>query len=116
MPVFKDVNGNKVPVAELSYHPHDSLAQLIVDAWVDPDFEKLLLGPGNAKPLLADRGLFLKNPVVITEAQFEAGFTMSEPDGMIFVLPSKERLGNCPPGQNLLDTARLLMASVPNGI
>jgi hypothetical protein len=33
---------------------------------------------------------------------------------IVFVLPDHD--GTCPPGQSLLDTARLLMACTPHGI
>ena len=51
---------------------------------------------------------------MISEAQYNAGYTQSHDDELVFVLPNHD--GTCPPGQNLLDTARLLMASTPHGI
>jgi hypothetical protein len=39
---------------------------------------------------------------------------LSHKDEICFVLPDHN--GKCPPGQNLLETARLLMAATPNGI
>jgi hypothetical protein len=116
--IFKDTLLTE-QVADFSYYPNDSLAQMIVDAWVDPDFKNLLLTPGNAKALFATRGFFwngtVKTPVVISEDQYDHGYVVNDPDHeIIFVLPNHN--GTCPPGQNLLDTARLLMAATPNGI
>ncbi len=109
---------NKAMLVDFSYYPNDSLAQLIVDAWVDPDFEKLVLNPASLKALLADRGVYLKKPVVITEADYNNGYTMTHPEEMVFVLPDRKRAGNVPQGKggSLLETARLLMACTPHGI
>lgn len=109
-------------VAEFSYAPNDSLAQMIVDAWVDENFRNLLLNSPDrksaAKALFGARGFFWngtsKTPVVISEEEYNQGWVLSEPDELCFVLPNHN--GMCPPGQNLLDTARLLMAATPNGI
>lgn len=115
--IFKD-KAKTEQVADFSYYPNDSLAQMIIDAWTDKGFEKLLLDRGNAKALFATRGFFwngtMKTPVVISEAEYDGGYTMHNPDELVFVLPKHD--GTCPPGQTLLDTARLLMAATPNGI
>jgi hypothetical protein len=115
--VFRD-QAQTDQVADFSYAPNDSLAQLIVDAWVDPDFKKLLLNHANAKALFATRGFYWngtsKKPVVITEDDYNGGYTRRHEHELVFVLPNHD--GTCPPGQTLLDTARLLMASTPNGI
>jgi hypothetical protein len=108
----------KNQVADFSYAPNDSLAQMIVDAWTDPEFKNILLQPGNAKAVFATRGFYwrdtIKKPVVISEKQYNAGYHRKNDKEVIFVLP--EHAGTCPPGQTLLDTARLLMACTPNGI
>jgi hypothetical protein len=113
--IFKDTGEQ---VADFSYAPSDSLAQMIVDAWVDEDFKTLLLNPDNAKTLFATRGFYWngtkKKPVVITEDNYQSGYTLRHVDEIVFVLPNHN--GQCPPGQSLLDTARLLMAATPNGI
>jgi hypothetical protein len=107
----------KNQVADFNYSPNDSLAQLIVDAWVDPHFKSMLLDKNNAKALFATRGFFWngtkKTPVVITEKKYNDGYHRKA-DEVIFVLP--DHSGTCPPGQTLLDSARLLMAVTPNGI
>jgi hypothetical protein len=116
--IFRDVAQTE-RVADFSYAPNDSLAQMIVDAWVDQNFaSQLLNNPGTAKSALAQRGIYLASPVVITEAQFTQGYTPSNPNvDVIFVLPNQPRVDMTPPpGQSLLETARLLMASTPNGI
>jgi len=117
MALFKDAAKTE-QVADFSYAPNDHLAQMIVDAWTNPDFKTLLLQPGNAKALFAERGFYwngtAKQPVVISEDDYNNGYVLNDPDDIVFVLPDHD--GTCPPGQNLLDTAKLLMAATPNGI
>jgi hypothetical protein len=115
--IFKDT-AQKDQVADFSYAPNDALAQMIVDAWVNKDFKKLLLDPANAKAVFATRGFYwngtTKEPVVISEDDYNAGFVRKHDGQIVFVLPNHD--GTCPPGDNLLDTAKLLMAATPNGI
>jgi hypothetical protein len=105
-------------VADFSYAPNDALAQMIIDAWTDQRFRELLLDRANTKALFANRGFFWngtkKRPVVISEDDYHQDYVLRHPDEIVFVLPNHD--GKCPPGQNLLDTARLLMAATPNGI
>jgi len=118
--VFRDA-GHTDRVADFSYE-NDSLAQMIVYAWTDPTFRGKLLQrqpngtSPNAKASLAERGIYLSNPVVITEAEYNQGYHMQDPNGVIFVLPDQPRTVTPPTGQSLLETARLLMACTPNGI
>jgi hypothetical protein len=102
-------------VADFSYQ-NESLAQMIVYAWTDEAFKAKLLDKRNAKALLAERGIYLSNPHVITEDDYYGGHQCNEPDEVVFVLPNKPRIANPPPGETLLETAKLLMACVPNGI
>jgi hypothetical protein len=101
-------------VADFSY-TSDALAQMIVEAWVDDDFKNRLLIKANAKPLLAERGLFLENPVVITEDAYNRNYRQDNDNEIVFVLPDVNRV-SLEAGQNLLETARFLMAITPNGI
>jgi hypothetical protein len=123
--IFRDPS--KAPaskVADFTYEPNDALAQMIVDAWVDKHFKSLLLKGTNdqrrdaAKALFGTRGFFwdgtTRVPIVISEEEYNDGWVQSHPDEICFVLPNHS--GICPPGQNLLETARLLMAATPNGI
>jgi hypothetical protein len=112
--IFKDAAKSE-RVADFSYQ-NDSLAQMIVYAWTDPAFRTWLLQPQNAKDALAQRGIYLNHPVVITEDQFHHGFPVPDPTAVVFVLPDQPRIGVPPLGQSLLETARLLMACTPNGI
>jgi hypothetical protein len=119
------VLGKPVRAPDFSYHPNDSLAQMIVDAWVDKDFRDQLLerqaskvtdeAARLAKTSLMGRGLYLQRAVVISEDEYNNGYQMGEPNEVVFVLPDHD-LVEPRPGQSLLDTARLLMASTPNGI
>lgn len=104
-------------VADFSY-TSDSLAQMIVDAWVDQNFKAKLLDRNNAKRLLEQRGFYLENPVVITEDQYNNHYKMKDANEVIFVLPDLKRVAPAQaPGQvDLLETAKLLMAITPNGI
>jgi hypothetical protein len=115
--IFRDA-GKKDQVADFSMAPNDSLAQMIVDAWVNEDFRNLLLDHANAKAMFATRGFYWngtkKRPVVISEDDYDKGYTRKHDDQIVFVLPNHD--GTCPPGDNLLDTAKLLMAATPNGI
>jgi hypothetical protein len=115
--IFRDAT-QKDQVADFSYSPNDSLAQMIVDAWVNADFKSLLLNPANAKAVFATRGFYwngtTKKPVVISEDDYNKGYTRKHHNEIVFVLPNHD--GTCPAGQNLLDTAKLLMAATPNGI
>jgi hypothetical protein len=126
--IFRDKEkGKGLRVADFSYHPNDSLAQLVVEAWVDKDFRELLLAREKgkvtadaaryAKASLAGRGLYLQHPVVITEDEYNRGYHMQDPTEVVFVLPDQPRVAMTPPpGQSLLETARLLMACTPHGI
>ena len=104
----------KARVADFSYS-NDALAQMIVDAWVDPDFHRGLLDPATAKKELAKRGIYLKKPVVIDEKDYDDGFASTN-DEIVFVVPDKSRTDLASGGLALLDTARLLMACTPHGI
>ena len=106
----------KERVADFSYQ-NETLAQMIVFAWSDQTFRNQLLNdPQQAKQALADRGIYLKAPYVITEDQYYNGFDLPDPEGVVFVLPNPPRTSNPPSGQTLLETAKLLMACTPNGI
>jgi hypothetical protein len=113
-------------VPTFSYN-NDSLAQMIVDAWVEKDFRDSLLereadkttvtaaAAKQAKAALAARGLYLQRAVVITEEEHDNDYTMQDPNEVVFVLPNQHRV-TPRPGQSLLETARLLMSCTPNGI
>jgi hypothetical protein len=119
----RDANGNRVRQSDFSCYPigltaavyNDTLAQMIVDSWVDTNFrDGLLKNRQSVKSLLAARGFYLQNPVMIEEEAYYQNYEMQDDNEVVFVLPQQP--GNCPPGQSLLETARLLMAITPNGI
>jgi hypothetical protein len=113
--IFKDATLQD-RVADFSYQ-NESLAQMIVYAWTDQTFRtQLLANPQTAKSALADRGIYLKAPFVITETDYNNGYHMPDPDGVVFVLPNQPRTATPSQGQTLLETAKLLMACTPNGI
>ena len=141
--IYADPKGSATwedKVADFSY-TNDALGQLIVDMWlnhhtdlitpektptVTPTAAEYQARSDKAKIVLAARGILLEKPIVITEAEYVDGFkladalgTGSEKTGVVFVLPEKTRAtigstsGDPAP---LLETAKALMAIVPNGI
>jgi hypothetical protein len=125
-------------VADFSYSS-DALAQLIAEMWlgqhanlttmsgVGTTLQQYQARSADAKAILAARGIFLAKPIVITEKEYEDGFSLADAglidaatqrnDGIVFVLPDKERATTTiltPP--SLLETAKMLMAVTPNGI
>ena len=119
-------------VADFSYES-DALAQLIVEMWLGQHSD-LLLAPAqtdyaartvNAKAAFAAKGIYLEKPIIITETEYEDGFSLADAGlvlnnknvGIVFVVPDKERATTTiltPP--SLLETAKMLMAVTPNGI
>jgi hypothetical protein len=119
-PKKKDADPD-VPVADFSYQ-NDALAQMIVYAWADKPFRDSLLAvkpdgtsPG-AKSALEQRGVYLANPIIITEDHYNTGYHKTNDNEVVFVLPNFQRHAGAPHGHSLLETARLLMACTPNGI
>jgi hypothetical protein len=123
----KDGSVKAVPMPDFSYSPNDSLAQMVVDAWVDKGYRDSLLERGadgitvtpaaarEAKVSLAARGYYLERAVVITEDEYDNDYTRQADNEVVFVLPNLDRV-TPRPGQTLLETAKLLMAATPNGI
>jgi hypothetical protein len=109
-------NDPDVKVADFSYQ-NDKLAELITKAWTDPQFRTNLLNHTTnfAKTELDNRGIKLTRAVVLTEDEYNDGWQLDHPDEVAFVLPDPSRAQNLPAPQ-LLETAKLLMACVPNGI
>jgi hypothetical protein len=135
MPIRKEVEAatgsvpaRTLPVTDFTYSS-DALAQMIIDAWVDSAFQDALLERDSAgkvtpaaaltaKVALAEKGVYLDRAVVISEDEFDNTYTVPltyAGEEVVFVLPNPQRV-TPRPGQSLLDTARLLMATTPNGI
>ena len=128
-PVLKpDGTPATLPVPDFAYTDNACLAQLIVYAWGDDDYQNLLLEregdgitvtPAAARAATAavrECGFYLERAVVISEDEYWRPYTLQDPDEVVFVLPNPTRVKTTRPGQPLLETARLLMATVPNGI
>jgi hypothetical protein len=107
-------NKADVKVADFSYQ-NDELAALIVRAWNDQPAgfqNSLLVGTPVQRMAAAQAALQglpihpigLASPIVITECDND--------DQVVFVLPNATRQS----GTNLVETAKMLMACVPNGI
>jgi hypothetical protein len=115
---------DELRVVDFTYQ-NDSLAQMIVTAWIDQNFQNQLTGgtltqavrSDNAKQALAVRGIYLQKPIVITEQEYNDGYEMEDPNNneVVFVLPNYARAQPVP-AQFLLETAKLLMAYTPHGI
>ena len=97
---------------------------MIVKAWTDATFRDGLVGdttPGlpvatrinNAKAALQSLNppIDLTSPIVLTEAEYDNGWDMDDPNQVVFVLPNRGRQAG-----DLFESAKLLMACVPNGI
>lgn len=118
-------------VADFSYQ-NDVLAQWIVDIWTGPANNPLITPSTGtismaqyiarstaAKTALAARGIYLEKPIVITEDEYDAGFSLADAGlaqdtGVVFVVPRPTRPTLT--GPPLLETAKMLMAITPNGI
>jgi len=131
----------KDKVADFSY-TNDALAQLIVDMWLGnhtdlitpegtatttPSTAQYQARSDAAKIALAQRGLLLQLPIVITEREYVDGFSLADAGlldangeniGVVFVLPRPDRptIGSPSPPAPLLETAKFLMGITPNGI
>jgi hypothetical protein len=116
--------GNKadVKVADVSYQ-NDEIAALIVRAWNDQPAgfrNSLLAGTTTQRMAAAQTALQglpihpigLASPIVITEDEYNDGWESDSDDQVVFVLPNATRQS----GINLVETAKMLMACVPNGI
>jgi hypothetical protein len=121
-------NNPDVKVADFSYQNDDIAKEIIVKAWADADFRGKLLGDQThsqspqeiadriaaavtALSALPNKPVTLKSTIVLTEAEYNEGWDMDDPDQVVFVLPNLTRAAG-----NLLETAKMLMACVPNGI
>ena len=109
-----------LPVPDFTYSS-DCLAQVIVDAWAHKHYRDALLdrnpNTGEVTPSAAC-GFNLERAVVISETEYYDGYTVPDthPAEIVFVLPDLDRVKLHPSGQSLLETAKLLMATTPNGI
>src|SRR5437764_11989076 len=86
----KDAN---VKVLDFSY-TSPILAQLVVDAWGDTTLKSTLLNHNNqnaVRQVLADRGVFLSHPVVLTEQEYNDGWQQDNDDDVVLVLPNDGR-------------------------
>jgi hypothetical protein len=113
-------------VADFSYES-DALAQLVVEMWLG-QHKDLLAAPAatdygqrslNAKSAFAAKGVYLEQPIVLKETEYDVGFSLADaglPSAVVFVLPDQARatIISTPPA--LVETAKMLMAVTPNGI
>jgi hypothetical protein len=110
-----------VKVADVSYQ-NDKLALIIARAWINNNNYTGDLTNHNssfAKNQLENvAGLKLNNPVVLTETEYDQGWQMGSDDEVVLVLPDVARVNKTGSDteNTLLETAKMLMACVPNGI
>jgi hypothetical protein len=98
------------------YHPNDKLAEMIAAAWTDTAYRDRLLN--DTANVFRESGIFVKDPIVVTEAQFKTRNFNRDQD-MVFVLPDAppEKLFEKSVIQgNLIETARVKMAYTCTGI
>jgi hypothetical protein len=111
-----------VKVVDFSYES-DLLANLVIEAWQsdgDPNGLKAKLldhaHQNIVQQELANRGIFLSHPVVLTEGEYDQGWEQDNDDEVVLVLPNDGRKTAPVGAWTLLETAKLLMAVTPNGI
>jgi len=109
---------------------------LIVEMWLGQHLDltdttkTLQQRSAAAKTTLDTFGVHFQKPIVITEVEYDQGFSLADvtfPDGsdmttgVVLVVPDSRRANVTaayPPGgsMDLLETAKMLMAVTPNGI
>ena len=109
-----DAKGAEISV---SYHPNDKLAEMIAQAWTDPGYRGRLLN--DTANVFREAGLFIDNPVVVTEADF-ATQNFAKDQQTLFVLPdpppAAQHFAALALRGNLIETARVKMAYMCCGI
>ena len=122
MTIFKpkaNPNDANDKVADFSYVPNDALAQLVIDAWVNPDIKAKLLDRQTAKEVFATRGFYWNEHA--NAAGRDHGSAV--PCSLLAAGRKRNRFcaaatwhGTCPPGQNLLARPNCLDGPYTNGI
>jgi hypothetical protein len=109
------VESDGVTPTDVSYHPNDRLAEMIAEAWVNPQYRQDLLS--NTEEVFRRAGLYIENPVVVTESDFQSK-TYITGKQVLFVLPDPPSSTHfaSPAPSGLLETARLKMAYTAAGI
>jgi hypothetical protein len=76
-------------LAPVSYYPDDNLAAAITRAWTDPGFKDRLRERDYTTPsaALAEMGITVPRPVVLTPKEYYAGYKKQSADEVILVLP-----------------------------
>ena len=101
-----DKTGNSFPISV--HYPNDNLVSAIIRAWTDPPFHNRLLtfpalvdnkdwpagGPPapdntNSQDALAEMGVFVEGPVVLSSEQYSWGYEKKNPCQVIYVLPDQ---------------------------
>lgn len=111
-------------VADFSYSS-DALAQLVVECWLGQHTEltdttrTAVQRAASAKGILQTKGIFLEQPIVLSEQEYTDGFSLADanlPSAVVLVVPARERATIIGTPPILLETAKMLMAVTPNGI
>jgi hypothetical protein len=102
---MRGVKDSKGKIDAVSHHhPNDHLVGAIIRAWTDNSFRRALLTYPNlnkvagwrkrAKPdyqktskALAEMGIHVDRPVVLTQAQYEWGYDKARDHDVVYVLP-----------------------------
>ena len=98
----------------VSYYPNDKLAEMIARAWADSGYRDRLLN--DTANEFKKSGIFVDNPVVVTESVFRAG-SFAKDKYTVFVLPDAPSDGHFDRSVgDLMETARIKMAYMDAGI
>jgi hypothetical protein len=109
----------------ISYSDSGGLADAIVLVWTAPG--NILKRDAKGLPTTQamteatnlinnETGMKLKRAVIITEEEHDNDYTMQDDDEVVFVLPNRSRVIASPTQNELLESAKMLMACTPNGI
>jgi hypothetical protein len=119
----KNNDDSDLKVIDTSYDSF-KLADLVAEAWLNQTLrDALTTGPQGpretkAQAELLARGIHVTKAIVLTEDEYKEGWQLDDDDEVALVLPSKTRV-KIPGGatkNDLLETARMLMACTPHGI
>jgi hypothetical protein len=126
-----DSEGNKDAIS--AHYPNDNLVSTIIRAWLDANFKRSLLSyPDATTPeswaarsktpdyrktseCLAEMGVYVEKPVVLTPEQYGFGYTKETCD-VVYVCPHEPNEQHLPHARYSVDTARTAMKFCPLGM
>jgi hypothetical protein len=127
MAIFDTNNVEQPPV---SYHPNETLAAMIADAWLsetfkthlltfsDPDVKAEWTGPADYSKQYAifySKKVHITKPVVLSKTQYDLGYRKADDGEVVFVLPD-DPTNKVETMDHALETARVQMAATTAGM